>query len=781
MKQFKLYAIYRQHELLLTNFNNQDISHSNSITFDEQLTENDFDQYTLTFSSMHFLPSTTSEPLYNYYIRTLQFGTQLRLETEDRVINFIISDIVPQLSKDNIQYNYTAQDELSYLWSRHNLGYSYPMTEEEENSGVHNIYEYANYILRDNHLDSIWWAPANNTDIAKERFTFSIDNSNPYNALIEACNVLGYSFHVDYDRHQLIFYKKDKNKFSGYRFRPEVNIKSFSASYSASDFCTMLHATGGTDEYSNLIPLVPHIPHCFQIYFSENEDWKNENFILNPTLYRNILIKMLSEDSITVFPELEIDNKKPLPIEITKVSGGTDEQKYFIYYPNHQNESTNELDELEFSLEEINEALTFTRIAEKVPTLGQFLYDFSFWELNNFAPDWVLSNIKRIFNKMQKQNVMLKIYTPKYYRLISSIAKINAKLEAYAEQYEAEYRAIEDKIKNTDKNIDNTILFNNFETLSNIVNNIWNELTPNYFELYHNLYGAPSNQYFGIAEGLQLDGNYESIQGEMLFDEWLVWAKSIDAATESYNKYVKKYDTATKKINKLEGSINLQYNDEYIVAQGEQAAALEYINSYKTLINSWKITNENETMYIVPGKYSLLLGLVLKRWKEYQQSDWKHEDSLEYKIKILEATNSELEHELYVRYGDYIYEKEYENADELDSVGLYNQAVSAMQLYNRPQASYNLTVIDLDVLEEIGLPDLSIGNHIYVYNEYLNLKETEATSTEKALNNIQYTDNDLVITGISRKLRSADDIQITVEKTNQTDSILGKLLATITH
>lgn len=54
-------------------------------------------------------------------------GSRLELLIDDnRRIDFIISAVAPALSRSNIVYNFTAQDEVSYLWSRHNLGYSYP-------------------------------------------------------------------------------------------------------------------------------------------------------------------------------------------------------------------------------------------------------------------------------------------------------------------------------------------------------------------------------------------------------------------------------------------------------------------------------------------------------------------------------------------------------------------------------------------------------------------------------------------------------------------------------
>lgn len=86
----------------------------------------------------------------------VKMGARLQLITDNnRRIDFIVSSVAPALSRSNVVYTFTAEDEVSYLWSRHNLGYSYPWTEEEDD-GPQCIAEYATRILQDNHLDNQW-------------------------------------------------------------------------------------------------------------------------------------------------------------------------------------------------------------------------------------------------------------------------------------------------------------------------------------------------------------------------------------------------------------------------------------------------------------------------------------------------------------------------------------------------------------------------------------------------------------------------------------------------
>lgn len=213
-------------------------------------------------------------------------------------------------------------------------------------------------------------------------------------------------------------------------------------------------------------------------------------------------------------------------------------------------------------------------------------------------------------------------------------------------------------------------------------------------------------------------------------------------------------------------------NTDKITVESEIAATKQYIETYKTLLPMWDIEfdTENEKRTIsVPGKYSLILGLIINKFSKQRTDNIR---GLYDIIADYEGQNDWQSRTLYMLYSDYIYEQTYENADELDSVGLYNQTVNNFALYNKPTASYNLTTIDLNCLEQISIPDLAVGSKIKIYNEMLNLDDGE-------VNELNFTDNTLVVTEISRKLRSSDDVQLTVEKSNKIDTLIEKLLLNI--
>lgn len=130
MQKFKLYAIHKGHSVLITSFDGSQPTQINTtVTYDEQLSEAENDQFTLTFSMPRYLAVDVNirKRVYNHWLDVVKMGSRLRLIIDDnRRIDFIVSTVAPALSRHNILYTFTAQDEISYLWSRHNLGYSYP-------------------------------------------------------------------------------------------------------------------------------------------------------------------------------------------------------------------------------------------------------------------------------------------------------------------------------------------------------------------------------------------------------------------------------------------------------------------------------------------------------------------------------------------------------------------------------------------------------------------------------------------------------------------------------
>ena len=198
MKSFSLY-VYKdnQYRILLTKHDNIEPIKTPSLysTFDENLNVAENDQLTLTFSMLKWvdrieaLPTKSgmqiSKRIENQFHKLLQFGTRLELVIDDKdKYIFVINQIKPTVTKDNVKYDYTCQDEVSFTWSRRSIGMSYSTVEE---GGTQTIYEIVDRVFQ---RANIWeWkvkADEKNESqsrdgkfLSKKKITLEVEDSNP--------------------------------------------------------------------------------------------------------------------------------------------------------------------------------------------------------------------------------------------------------------------------------------------------------------------------------------------------------------------------------------------------------------------------------------------------------------------------------------------------------------------------------------------------------------------------------------------------------------------------
>lgn len=125
--------------------------------------------------------------------------------------------------------------------------------------------------------------------------------------------------------------------------------------------------------------------------------------------------------------------------------------------------------------------------------------------------------------------------------------------------------------------------------------------------------------------------------------------------------------------------------------------------------------------------------------------------------------------DLYNRYELYTIEGYYENSDELDSYGLMEQSKFIFDQNKYPTINYDLSIIDLSVLEDFKFLDINIGDKIIIddkeiYKNY-NLEEPKY----------------LIITGISYVLRDPSQTTLTIAKPEEELKLMQKLLLGITN
>ena len=902
MKGFELYVYNSEYyRILLTKHDNFEPTKNPTLfsTFDEKFSEAEHDQFTLTFSMMKWVDSVQNNKIAhieNQFHKLLQIGTKLELIIDSREhYIFVIKQIKPTIGKNNIKYDYTCQDEVSYTWSRRNVGLSYSTMEE---GGVQTIYEIAKGVLNKAHIFE--WDVWINEDaevggdhyLSNTKITLDVVDSNPYNIIIEACNALNCKLKVDYVYKRIWFIQQDDIEFSGYRYRPNYNLKSFDVDYSGEEFATIMHVYGGTDEYDRIVSMVPALPDRVKDWWmsfgkntdnafktSENGvqslDWGefkkwlptttyeltayklNETYqgfsfnrefcdkyfnvkeiydkmnntstqwltfekgsdrykitkkILSEqqsgsmTLYKFGLICLKNDSEETIF--FTIEHQGPEAYELiwqnTSISFDDtyklttafyDVMSYIQYnktFIDENGDITNENTITYTCARYMDTTVTeeeniFISIAEKVPCLGQFLYDFNFFKLNKQLKekDYITLMNKLQYN-MAKNNMNLRIIEPTYYKIYS-----------YTQLYLAEVRAALDNLQAARKlNVQGTTDGSVQAEISKRDNEYKSKLT----QLKSMVTKITSSKDYTTGEIWKKDKPnplYNPAQVTFTLD-------LLQTLVDEYKYYLNNLETAKEKMN-----MTITGDDfEIIEKEAEKQYYTQQYWTLVTIIGEPKEDDDDNTIYYdgeyqnilvydengqnkttlnnpYSATYPQLITDIVKMLCGGNTStqDDNTSESLTSQLAQLQQDNENLWSEFYKAYAPYIYEAKYENSDEIASISLFNQATRYYEDYNRPKGTYSMAILDVSMLEKIGIPRLTVGSKIKVYVPELNLNESvydENGEIQEHYTDIQYkTNNDLIVSSINYDLRKPLETTVSVEQITPYSIILQKLIKSV--
>lgn len=195
MKGFKLSFYNNSGQLIL--LSNYDNENNNTLTFDENLTEEENNRYNLTFSIVDKISNANRFPINTRLINSLRIGRKLRLECEnhdgDNYIDFIIISISPEGKPDNIVYKISAVDHFSYNMTRASVGITYDSIEDTtllERNLDNNIFNIGNYLLERGHLQTAIF----------ETSTYAVNT--------------GSATLCDNDKSEIIIYDDNKNRWN---------------------------------------------------------------------------------------------------------------------------------------------------------------------------------------------------------------------------------------------------------------------------------------------------------------------------------------------------------------------------------------------------------------------------------------------------------------------------------------------------------------------------------------------------------------------------------------
>ena len=758
MRNFVLYLDIQNDWVQIANTKSTEIIDFN--TYDEKLTEGENDQYTLSFS---VAKSRLKEgvidcnPLAQFYY----IGARLHLVIDDdKRIDLIIKSLEPNTQGNLSIYNITAQDEASFLWSRHNVGYNYT-TKIDNTKVAKDIFTIAKEVLEDNFLYD-WSVTMRSVDAGLTYFpiTLEVTNSNPYNVLIEACNAVNAYMTINYYTKRLDFYRKDLNPFSGYAYHPDRNLVSHKPSMDGSELVTWMHIQGGTDERDNIVTIIPAMPEAIRRYVSEYifQDGFNipmANFWstiqtdnLDFTTPSNIFIPINTFSVSCSYKIQDKDATKIIPLEFNNVPIDTNATYIVTSDPVHNTY----LGQIDYQYKQGTSSTTYTIIFDLKNQDREPIFDLESENPYEFTIDDIkeLMVDKTLIKNFVDDPILTVSLKPED---VSALREDSIKKQKIACN---EFLAIATKHPLLSPSLFDTSMFyhtltpDKVSALKSLIEKwslynarlqcytqeyysaLWNLLeVRSQFEAYGEVYGAEceslSKALEPAARGITIDeaglslykatqdldsliktSHYKDIIEK--FGYGIIEEDYVPRLGNYYTAYFEHLKEEKQKQVTLYEQLraeSLAYGDSNSTAQATYYDSL--IRTARTFFTPWSIHGQQ-----YPGIYDKIIELITKYYGT-PTSALEPAVAVSYE-NIQQRINNEIIHTLRSGYGDIIYEGVYSNSTEFDSTSLFNQAYAHFVDINRVKASHSMEVLDIGSLEQISLPRLSVGSNIKVYN-----------------------------------------------------------------
>ena len=250
----------------------------------------------------------------------------------------------------------------------------------------------------------------------------------------------------------------------------------------------------------------------------------------------------------------------------------------------------------------------------------------------------------------------------------------------------------------------------------------------------------------------------------------------LDNLMESIKEYIDERVVVEDNLTVVQSELVYASDPERKALEAQIAALEKDLNTYKAVVGNWtyeKDTSkpEEDTIKLIEGNETGRLTIFYEFFSEfltkYENTDEKieidKEDSIYYKYKELQKDKNDFWFELKRDYGEYLYEGFYENTIEVNSWNLLLQALKTIKYHQTPSEEYSLTYIDGSQILGKEIELIKVGDYIKIRSEKLGLVESES--------------NEIQVTAISRSLRDFSNIQLTVNQTRRTDSIIENLIS----
>jgi len=722
--------------ILLTEFDSSE-NNIGGITFNESLTENENDQYTLTFSVAQETSNIPIEKL-------ISIGRPVWLHTynPNKSIRMVISSFRVVVAPEKNILEVTAQDYASYAFSKNNAGLTLNTFQDEDfldwlelqSTTTTTISNIANYILQRGWLQKVsgetvsgWTVQVIGTNSI---VNLEVSGSNSYGALIDLANLSNMNVYFNYENSQITFIDRESETLEkDYTLKRNFNLQSFEVSYSGDNLYSIFYANGVEDEFGE------------QTLLSQ-ETVYNDNFLYDFSYFVNKNLVSNEQDIIDAFEDTEDDGSL---VNINERLRKAIEDRY-----RHLGLIRKSQTEIEASGEILAAPEQFNDYAQRYldfqskfyrPSLGieQVTRNENFTVLNvlwnDIKPNSTISFPIRFTYfgvSYTQETAAQKVTTPYGFDIQIFIDSASGRIP-YPEAGADPILYIEiTNETNTEFDIQR------FRILSaNITYNISKD--ENRFE-----YVYPFFDLLFVYDGMNAI-NKELARIQSFIDDF----EELKTQDETELACLIENDPSDPNCVDFIDDDPLVNEARILVLEGR-------MNDYKAAIGE-----QLEGNAFIPGKYTLIRDTFQQYLNDYSNTNTAPTLMDKYRSVIKEK--QDFWYDLKENRQHLFIEGYYDNEFESNSTSLKIQAEATFNEHNKPLEDFNLTYIDISDILGIDIEDVSAGDFVILKEEKLKVITSE--------------ESQLKVASISRVLRDRSNIRLSIFRYNMIGKIIERLTA----
>lgn len=302
----------KNERILIADFDSSRTS-NNTITFNETLTEDLNDQFNLSFS----IPEKVENVNFNNLIKV---GRPLWLYFSSPVksVRMVITSYSHQVTGENKIYNVEAQDYASFVFAKNNAGLTLDTFEDFDfldwleyrygSEARPTVKIIADHILERGWLQKVdesppgtftqtgWTVIGKSLELDKP-LNIELSDSNTYGGLVEIANSLNLNLRFDYNNETVeIYSQEDEDLDKNYTLSESFNVQDYSKTFDGNNLYSLFYVQGGEDELG--LPVILFDETDYRDNFLINIDYFKDAGIISQNDYDNFIGKFVFEGEL---------------------------------------------------------------------------------------------------------------------------------------------------------------------------------------------------------------------------------------------------------------------------------------------------------------------------------------------------------------------------------------------------------------------------------------------------------------------------------------------------